>query len=126
MSQQPDLAAKLAEAEAQAERWKQQYIDEARKSGAWIELQTTLGKVQKTLKIIEHITRDEKMEAIKELLDPLVFVFGVQVKFADDTTMLRAQDEMLETCKQAIRNALDGIKVHRTDEQKFSEVTQKL
>lgn len=69
---------------------------------------------EKQLRIIGHIAADRKAEAITEILTPLPISFAIDVRFADDATKLKAEDEIFERLKSYLQEILAHAKMKRT------------
>jgi hypothetical protein len=53
-------------------------------------------------------------------------LYSLNVRFADDKTRLKANDEMLASLVKKLKDLLDSAVIQRTDEEKVDEVTKEL
>jgi hypothetical protein len=101
-----DLEQKLAAAQ-------KDWINEAQKNGAHIAESMDLQKANKIIKIVKLITAGETDAAIQEILEPLPFIFQLNVRFADDKTRNAAEDELMERLKKTLIETVQQVRIAR-------------
>lgn len=109
------MTQKEKELASQVEKLKAE-LEQARKGRAITE-GLDRAKLEKVLLIIGHITANRANEAIQELLKPLPFVFALDIRFADDQTRIKVEEETLERLKKIVIDVVQGARLKPTKEE---------
>jgi hypothetical protein len=111
-----ELRAKIVQLEKDNDYANQLNLEALEKNGSAMENGLKVGQLEKQIRIIGHIAADRKSEAIMEILTPLPISFGIDVKYANDGAREKAENEMLESLKQHLRDSVDHAIIERKEE----------
>jgi hypothetical protein len=92
--------------------------EECAKSGELMAVKLEKQKLEHQLEVISFMTQGKISEAIQSVLRKDVLLFGIDVRFADDNSRQKAQEEMLGSVLGLVKTHLDQIKIGRNEEAK--------
>jgi lysylphosphatidylglycerol synthetase-like protein (DUF2156 family) len=115
-----DLEAFVEQAKAERQRavdelqhWKDRWLEETQKSSQGLSVKMENDRLEQREKLVALIASNKNLEAIDFLLTAQVMLFKVDVRFADDNSRNKAEDEMLQRVIRIATDALAQVRIKR-------------